>query len=97
MRGTTYQWQVKIERNGSVDIIPAPPAPRAPFRVLEADIHDELEQARSRVPTDHLLLAALYARAGLETASAEEISRLAADPATAAIAGRFRRSISQRR
>lgn len=96
-RGTTYQWQVKIERNGLVDIIPAPPAPRALFRVLESDLHDQIEQARSRFASDHLLLAVLYAKVGLERETAEEVDKLAADPATAATAERFRRSISQRR
>jgi hypothetical protein len=52
------------------------------FRIVSAADHDTLTAARERHPNDHLLLAVLCARAGMEAEAKEHLARLAesADP-----------------
>lgn len=64
-RGRTYIWQVEATRGDEREILPAPPAPPAMFRVVSARDHDELALARREHPDDHALHAVLAARAGL--------------------------------
>ncbi|HJQ40896.1 MAG TPA: hypothetical protein VKB93_27475 [Thermoanaerobaculia bacterium] len=75
-RGVTYSWEVRIETGDSARIVPSPPSPPASFHVLGADAHAELERARATRGNDHLLLALLYARAGLINAALEETERV---------------------
>ena len=75
-RGVTYSWEVRIEKGDSARIVPSPPAPPAVFHVLDAQAHAELERARATRGSDHLLLALLYARAGLVDAALEETERV---------------------
>jgi Putative zinc-finger len=65
LRGRTYAWQVRVMRDGASEIIPAPPAPPAMFRIVSARDHDELAEARRLHPDDLVLHAVLAARAGL--------------------------------
>jgi len=76
-RGRTYVWQVKVTRGGTTDIIPAPPAPQAMFRIAGEAQHRAVQQALAEHPNDRLLHAVLYARAGLR-AEAEAALRDAA-------------------
>ena len=64
-RGRTYVWQVEAVRDGAREILPAPPAPPAMFRIISKRERAELESARRLHPEDHVLHAALAARAGL--------------------------------
>lgn len=64
-RGETYSWQVTAIKDGKELVSPAPPAPDAKFRVLDAAKTKELEQAKRMYPDSHLLLGILYERAGL--------------------------------
>jgi hypothetical protein len=75
-RGVTYSWEVRVENGDAVRIIPAPPAPPLFFRVLDADAHAELERARKMRGGDPLLLALLYARAGLVDAALEQTAHV---------------------
>ena len=63
-------------------ILPAPPTPPARFFVLDRRNYDDLVAARREHPDDHLLLAALYARGGLEGKAQEQLRALgeASDP-----------------
>ncbi len=81
-RGHTYTWQVEVSRDGSTDVLPSPSAPPAMFRIVRAADHEALTAARERHPDDHLLLAVLCARAGMEAEAKEHLARLAvsADP-----------------
>jgi hypothetical protein len=90
-RGLTYTWEVQFEKDGELQILPAPPAPPARFHVLDATTHDELEAARREHPSDPLFLGLLYARAGLVDAAIAELRRVR-DPADAVVA---RRVLSQ--
>lgn len=74
-RGKTYSWQVAVS---DAQVIPAPPEPPALFRVLESSEVAELERARSERPGDHLLLAVVYARAGVIDAARRELEAHAA-------------------
>ena len=74
-RGRTYVWQVQATRAQEREIIPAPPAPPAMFRVVSKRDHDELAEARRLHPDDHLLHAVLYARAGLREETLRALSR----------------------
>ena len=64
-RGRTYVWQVEVTAGGVSDILPAPPAPQAVFRVVSSRDHAQLEAAKATHPNDHVLHAVLAARAGL--------------------------------
>ena len=70
--GHVYSWIV-IARAGSDEVRePVPPSPEAKFAVLPPEEVERLSDVRRRFPNAHLLLAALYARAGvLEEARAE--------------------------
>jgi len=65
-RGKTYAWQVELRRGASVELLPAPPAPLALFRVLDERSSADLAEARRRFPDDHLLLGVLEARSGMQ-------------------------------
>jgi len=66
MRGKTYAWQVEVHHGASVELLPAPPAPAALFRVLDERSSAALAEARRRFPDDHLLLGVLEARSGMQ-------------------------------
>lgn len=65
-RGKTYAWQVEVRRGAAVELLPAPPAPPALFRVLDERSSADLADARRRFPDDHLLLGVLEARSGMQ-------------------------------
>ena len=64
-RGRTYSWQVEATTGAETDYIPAPPAPPAMFRIAGEEDHRAIAEALRARPEDHILHAALYARAGL--------------------------------
>jgi hypothetical protein len=74
-RGATYVWQVEIADSGGTMILPAPPDPPALFTVLDAKTAATIEDARRRFPDDRLLLAVLYAHAGVRDRAEDEIGR----------------------
>ena len=86
-RGVTYTWEVEVEKEGQVEILPAPPTPPAQFRVLDSDTLVEIDQARRDHADDHLLLGLLYAKAGLDDRAREELQRV--DPRDAETARRL--------
>lgn len=79
-RGVTYTWEVQVERNGGeTEVHPMPPAPPAEVHVLDAKLHEEIEEARRKHAGDHLLLALLYARAGLVAEAKAELGRVTSE------------------
>ena len=74
-RGINYTWQVAENSNNQLRILPAPPAPPAMFRVLDAATLRDIEDAKTRFPNDHLLLGVLYARAGVVGRAVEELRK----------------------
>ncbi len=83
-RGRIYNWQVTATIAGKTVHAPTPPAPEARFQVVTQPIADEIEGARRDHPANHVLLAALYAKAGAVEEAGKEIDQIGAtDPATA--------------
>jgi hypothetical protein len=84
-RGRIYNWQVTATIAGKTVHAPTPPAPEARFQVVTQPIADEIEGARRDHPANHVLLAALYAKAGAVEEASKEVDQIGAtDPATAA-------------
>jgi hypothetical protein len=77
-RGRVYSWAVKASfEDGREVYLPSPPAPRAKFKVLDAQHEEELDRARSLNPSSHLLLAVLSAKAGLTDEAKQHLKTLA--------------------
>jgi hypothetical protein len=91
-RGVAYSWTVRVEHDGTTEILPASPSPVARFRIVDAATLADLESAERRHPGDHLLLGILDARAGL-IADAKEQLRQVKDPRDAEVARRVMRDI----
>lgn len=75
-RGRTLLWQVEATHGGAVELLPSPPDPQAMFRIAGADEHADLERAKREHPDDPLLLAVLYARAGLRDEALDALRRV---------------------
>lgn len=75
-RGETYSWQVTATKDGKEFVSPAPPAPDARFRILDASKTKEIDQAKRAYPDSHLLLGVLYERAGLLDDAERELKTL---------------------
>jgi anti-sigma factor RsiW len=75
-RGVTYTWEVQIQTDGELQIVPMPPAPPAQFHVLDERAMSALETARRQHAHDPLLLGVLYANAGLEAEARAELARV---------------------
>lgn len=90
-RGVTYTWEVEVEKEGSIEILPSPPTPAAQFRVLDRAAVVELDEARREHAGDHLLLGLLYAKAGLDEHARAELQRV--DEPDAATAQRLLKDI----
>lgn len=89
-RGRTYVWQVQVTRDGAREIVPAPPAPPATFRIVSHRVHDDLAAARRLHPEDHLLYAVLAARAGLREEAIDALHRASNDERTESLRKRYR-------
>lgn len=75
-RGATYFWQVTASKGELQITVPAAPAPRAAFKVLDSQTATDLQKAR--ILTDsHLALGILYARQGLRLDAERELEALA--------------------
>ncbi|HUR82070.1 MAG TPA: zf-HC2 domain-containing protein [Thermoanaerobaculia bacterium] len=74
-RGRVYTWQVQAGN----EIVPAPPAPPATFRIVSQRDHDALAEARRGHPDDFVLHAVLAARAGLRDQAVAALRRATPD------------------
>ena len=77
-RGRTYYWQVRARGPGVDVLAPAPPAPDARFRVLDAAEAARVVDLRRRAGQSHLVLGVLLAGAGLLDDAERELEQLAA-------------------
>jgi hypothetical protein len=84
-RGRIYNWQVTATIAGKTVHAPTPPAPEARFLVVDQETADRIEAARRDHPAIHVMLAALYAKAGDVEDAGKELDQVAAtDSSTAA-------------
>jgi hypothetical protein len=83
-RGTTYDWQVRVDSGAKTVIVPAPGEPPARFRVLDAAAEADVAAARAR--GDRRLLIVILAKYGLVDEARAELAHLQADPQSAQLA-----------
>jgi hypothetical protein len=95
-RGVIYSWKVLAVKNGEEVVSPAPTAPDAQFKVLEAAKAGELARARQLHPRSHLLMGALYARAGLRDDAEREFRELVAKNPRSRLAQKLLRDVRAR-
>jgi hypothetical protein len=76
VRGRTYLWQVTARRGAESVTAPAPPAPLAKIRVLDAETARVLEQTAATHPGSHLLLGILYAQAGARREAETQLTQV---------------------
>lgn len=78
-RGRVYSWEVVALKDSREITAPVAPAPRAQFKILEAEKLEELAALRRRRPVSHLALGVTYARFGLPGEAEREFRKLAQD------------------
>jgi anti-sigma factor RsiW len=64
-RGRIYFWEVMAVKEGQEITSPVAPAPRAQFKIVDAETARGINLVRGAHPDSHLTLGILYARAGL--------------------------------
>jgi hypothetical protein len=92
-RGGVYPWQVKAIKDGQEFRSPRPPAPQAKFRILDQAKANELAEARRAYASSHLVLALLYAQAGLVDEAEQELRALQKNNPNSAIVRRLLASV----
>jgi anti-sigma factor RsiW len=75
-RGRTYLWQVTARSGAKSVTAPAPPAPIAKFRVVDAETVRLLEQTAAAQPDAHLVLGILYTQAGALAEARDQLSKV---------------------
>ncbi|MBL8174312.1 MAG: zf-HC2 domain-containing protein [Bryobacterales bacterium] len=78
-RGKLLLWQVVATLASESVRSPLPPQPEARFFIAAAGMADRIAAAKTRTPPSHLLLALLYAQAGLRAECEQEILLLQAE------------------
>lgn len=92
-RGQTYSWEVTAVKDGKEITAPVAPAPRAQFRVLEADKLNALTKLKGQRPASHLALGLTYARLGLIPEAESEFRQLVKENPDSALAKRLLRTV----
>lgn len=78
-RGHVYNWMVEAVKEGRRVRAPSLDKPYASFKVLDDGAARELKEAKQKWPRSHLLLGALYARAGVREQAVREFETLQAE------------------
>jgi hypothetical protein len=92
-RGQTYSWEVTAVKDGKEITAPVAPAPRAQFRVLEADKLNALTKLKGQRPASHLALGLTYARLGLIPEAESEFRQLVKENPDSALAKKLLRTV----
>lgn len=92
-RSAIYSWQIVARIHGREMTAPVSPSPPATFKVVSASEAAEIQRARSIRPPSHLLLAAVYAKAGLLREAENEIRTLADHNADSPVPAALMRSL----
>lgn len=96
-RGVIYTWQVTATTTEGAVHAPAPPAPEARFAILDAMAAAEIAHVRRTSPDSHLVLAVLYARAGMPDDAQHELDALVRRNPESALARDLRASVKPNR
>lgn len=94
-RGIIYSWEVVAVRDGQEVRSPVAPAPRAQFKILEADKLLELINLKKHRPISHLTLGLTYARFGLLVEAEGQLQILARENPNSPVATRLLRSVQE--
>jgi hypothetical protein len=94
-RGMIYSWEVVAVRNGQEVRSPVAPAPRAQFKVLEAEKLLELTSLKQHSPISHLTLGLTYARFGLMAEAEGQLQILARENPNSPVATKLLRTVQQ--
>jgi hypothetical protein len=94
-RGIIYSWEVVALKNGQEVRSPVAPAPRAQFKILEAEKLLELINLKKHKPISHLTLGLTYARFGLLAEAEEQLQILARENRNSPVASRLLRTIQE--
>jgi hypothetical protein len=92
-RGMIYSWEVVAVRNGQEVRSPVAPAPRAQFKILEAEKLLELTKLKKQSPISHLALGLTYARFGLLVEAEEQLQILVRENPNSPVAARLLRTV----
>jgi len=94
-RGMIYSWEVVAVRNGQEVRSPVAPAPRAQFKILEAEKLFELSNLKKHSPISHLSLGLTYARFGLLAEAEGQLQILARENPNSPVATRLLRTVQE--
>jgi len=94
-RGMIYSWEVVAVRNGQEVRSPVAPAPRAQFKILEAEKLLELTNLKKHKPISHLTLGLTFARFGLLVEAEGQLQILARENPNSPIATRLLRTVQE--
>jgi hypothetical protein len=94
-RGKIYSWEVVAVRNGQEVRSPVAPAPRAQFKILEAEKLLELSNLKKHTPISHLTLGLTYARLGLLVEAEGQLQILSRENPNSPVAARLLRTIQE--
>ena len=94
-RGMIYSWEVVAVRNGQEVRSPVAPAPRAQFKILEAEKLLELTNLKKHKPISHLTLGLTFARFGLLVEAEGQLQILARENPNSPVATRLLRTVQE--
>ncbi len=94
-RGMIYSWEVVAIRNGQEVRSPVAPAPRAQFKILEAEKLRELTNLKKLKPISHLALGLTYSRFGLLAEAEGQLQILARENPNSPVAAKLLRTIQE--
>ena len=92
-RGMVYSWEVVAVKDGQEVRSPVAPAPRAQFKILEAEKLVELTSLKQHSPVSHLTLGLTYARFGLLAEAEGQLQILAKENPSSPVAARLLRTV----
>lgn len=92
-RGQTYSWEVTAVKDDKEITVPIAPAPRAQFRIIEADKLNALTKLKGQKPGSHLALGLMYSRFGLVSDAEREFRQLVKENPDSEIAKKLLRTV----
>lgn len=93
-RGVVYTWAVIAQKRDGTVRAPAPPQPEAAFKVVSQDEAAKISEAVENHPSDHLMLAVLYARAGAIEEARSQLDQLSGDNPNSPLVAQLKASLT---